>query len=69
MHRKSRTMEQFYAHITEQARHQYTLAYVPTGTDLDSNFHRIELKVAGDGLSAQTREGYYKNRPVESPKE
>jgi VWFA-related protein len=66
---KSRTMEQVYARIAEQARHQYTLAYVPTGTDLDSNFHRIELKVTGDGLNAQTREGYYKNRPVESPKE
>lgn len=66
---KSRTMEQFYARITEQARHQYTLAYVPTGTGLDSNYHRIQLKVRGDGLTAQTREGYYRNRPVELPKE
>jgi len=66
---KSRTMEQFYARITEQARHQYTLAYVPTGTGLDSNYHRIQLKVRGDGLTAQTREGYYRNHPVELPKE
>ena len=66
---KSRAMEQFYARITEQARHQYTLAYVPTGTGLDSNYHRIQLKVRGDGLTAQTREGYYRNHPVELPKE
>ena len=66
---KSRTIEQFYSRITEQARHQYTLAYVPAGTDLDSDYHSLELKVTGDGLTAQTREGYYKNRPVELPKE
>ena len=66
---KSRTMEQFYARITEQARHEYTLAYVPAGTELDSNYHRIELQVSGNGLTAQTREGYYKNRPAETPKE
>jgi Ca-activated chloride channel homolog len=66
---KSGTMEQFYSRITEQARHQYTLAYVPAGTDLDSDYHSIELKVTGHGLTAQTREGYYKNRPVELPKE
>ena len=66
---KSRTMEQFYARITEQARHEYTLAYVPAGTELDSNYHHIELQVSGDGLTAQTREGYYKNRPAELPKE
>jgi VWFA-related protein len=66
---KFRTMEQFYARITEQARHQYTLAYVPTGTGLDSNYHRIQLKVRGDELTAQTREGYYRNHPVELPKE
>ena len=62
-------MEQFYARITEQARHEYTLAYVPAGTELDSNYHHIELQVSGDGLTAQTREGYYKNRPAELPKE
>ncbi len=66
---KSRAMEQFYARTTEQARHEYTLAYVPAGTEPDSNYHRIELQVLGNGLTAQTREGYYKNRPAETPKE
>ena len=66
---KSRNMEQFYGRITEQARHEYTLAYVPAGPKLDSNYHRLELQVSGIGLTAQTREGYYKNRPAEAPKE
>ncbi len=66
---KSRDMEEFYARITEQARHEYTLAYVPSGTAPDSNYHRIAVKVTGDGLKAQTREGYYKNRPAETPNE
>jgi len=65
----ARTMEQFYARITEQARHEYTLAYVPAGIELDSNYHRIGLQVLGSGLRVQTREGYYKNRPAETPKE
>jgi VWFA-related protein len=66
---KSKKMEQFYARITEQARHEYTLAYVPAGTELDSSYHRIEVQVSGNGLTAQTREGYYKNRPAEAPQE
>jgi len=66
---KSSSMERFYARITEQARHEYTLAYVPAGTQLDSNYHRIDLRISGDGLTAQTREGYYKNRPADPPKQ
>jgi VWFA-related protein len=56
---KSREMEQTYPRITEQARHQYTLAYVPTGNNRGANYHRVELQVAGQGLTVQTREGYY----------
>ncbi len=66
---KSRAMEQIYSRITEQARHQYTLAYVPTGNNRSSNYHRIELQVSGEGLTTQTREGYYSNHPAELPKD
>ena len=66
---KSRTTQQFYARITERARHEYTLAYVPTSTELDYNYPRIALQISGNGLTAQTRDAYYKNRPVEPPKE
>jgi Ca-activated chloride channel homolog len=65
---KTRAMEQIYSRITEQARHQYTLAYVPVAKNLASNYHRIELRVEGEGLTVQTREGYCSNHPV-APKE
>jgi len=29
--------------ITEQARHEYTLAYVPAGNDKGSSYHKIEV--------------------------
>jgi len=64
MPQSRRLWSSFYARASQkQARHQYTLAYVPAGTQLDSNYHRIDLQVSGDGLTAQTREGYYKDSP------
>jgi len=65
---KSREMEQNYSRITEQARYQYTLAYVPTGNNRSANYHRLELQVEGDGLTVQTREGYYHNISAEPKK-
>ena len=65
---KSRAMEQLYSRITEQARHQFTVAYAPIGNNPGSNYHRIELHVEGEGLTVQTREGYYNNRQT-LPKE
>ena len=62
---KSRNMEQFF--FAEQARHEYTLAYVPAGTKLDSDYHRIELQVSGNGLI--TWEGFHKNSRAETRKE
>jgi len=65
---KSRGMEQSYPRITEQARHQYTLAYVPAGNNRSASYHRIELHVEGDGLKVQTREGYYNPSSVGAKK-
>jgi Ca-activated chloride channel homolog len=65
---KSRGMEQSYPRITEQARHQYTLAYVPTGNNRGADYHRVQLQVAGEGLTVQTREGYYNNNSVDPKK-
>jgi Ca-activated chloride channel homolog len=63
-----RGMEQSYPRITEQARHQYTLAYVPTGNNRAANYHRVELQVAGEGFTVQTREGYYNSDSAEPKK-
>lgn len=48
-----------YTQVTEQARHQYTLGYVPAGTDRSKNYHSIEVRVRRPGLNILTREGYY----------
>jgi VWFA-related protein len=48
-----------YAQVTEEARHQYTLAYVPAGTDRGQNYHSIEVRVRRPGLEVLSRDGYY----------
>ena len=48
-----------YAQVAEEARHQYTLAYVPAGTDRTQNYHSIEVRVRRPGLEVLSRDGYY----------
>jgi Ca-activated chloride channel family protein len=55
----SAAMERLYSQITEQARHEYTLAYVPRGTNHASPYHKVEVRVARPGVSIKTRQGYY----------
>jgi VWFA-related protein len=54
-----RSFEQFYSRLTEQARNQYTLAYIPRGTDRNVDYHTIEVRVKREGLDIKTRDGYY----------
>ena len=49
----------FYTQMAEQARYQYTLGYVPAGTDRTKNYHAIEVRVRRPGLTVLTRDGYY----------
>lgn len=56
---KSRTMEELYSRVTEEARNQYTLVYSPAGTDPGKDYHSIEVRVKRPGLNILTREGYY----------
>jgi Ca-activated chloride channel homolog len=56
---KRKDMEEFYSRVTEEARNQYTLAYTPTGTDRNTDYHSIEVRVKREGLTILTREGYY----------
>lgn len=51
-----------YAQVAEEARHQYTLAYVPTGADRTQNYHSIEVRVRRPGLEVLSRDGYYLTR-------
>ncbi len=56
---KEHSFEEFYSRLTEEARNQYTLAYVPRGTDPAAEYHTIEVRVKREGLNIKTREGYY----------
>jgi Ca-activated chloride channel family protein len=55
----SAAMEKLYSQITEEARHEYTLAYVPRGAKSSSNYHKVEVQVSRPGVSVKTRQGYY----------
>lgn len=53
-------MERLYSRITEQARHDYTLAYTPPAHSVStSEFHAIRVAVSTPNQTASTRSGYY----------
>jgi Ca-activated chloride channel family protein len=56
---KEESFETFYARLTEEARHQYTLAYIPRGTDPSSEYHSIEVRVKRESVDVRTRDGYF----------
>ena len=58
--KKSNTMENLYPKFTEQARHDYTIAYAPKRNTNHANFHEVKVS-APTGLTASTRRGYYTN--------
>jgi len=59
----SSAMEKLYSQITEEARHEYTLAYVPRGANSHSTYHKVEVRVDRPGVSVKTRQGYYAAPP------
>jgi VWFA-related protein len=56
---KQGDLERLYSTITEEARNQYTLAYVPQN-NTGGEFHAIEVRVERTGLHVNARQGYYK---------
>lgn len=56
---KRSEIEEQYAKAFEEARTQYTLAYVPRGTERSVDYHSIEVRVKRPGLAVQARDGYY----------
>jgi len=52
-------LESLYSTLTEEARNQYTLAYVPRGTDRSQEYHSIEVRVRRPNLTLLAREGYF----------
>lgn len=56
---KSETMQDLYSRITEEARNEYTLAYVPRETNRGKEYHDIEVRVRREGLTILTKSRYY----------
>lgn len=55
----SDTISLLYSRITEQARHDYTLAYAPSGNDPSSHYHSLKVITSKPNLTASTRSGYF----------
>ncbi|MGB2589489.1 MAG: VWA domain-containing protein [Candidatus Acidiferrum sp.] len=53
------SMEDLYSRITEEARNEYTLAYVPRNTNRAKDYHDVEVRVKREGLTILTRNRYY----------
>jgi hypothetical protein len=60
------TMEILYSRMTEQARHDYTLVYAPSGNDKSTSFHTLRVTTR-PSYTAATRSGYYTTAP-DTPK-
>lgn len=52
-------MEKLYSRIIEQARHEYTLAYVPRGSQAASTYHLLRVETLQRSFTVETRRGYY----------
>ena len=65
---QSAAMEKLYSRITEEARHEYTLAYVPRGNNRNANYHKVEVRTLREGVTIKTRQGYYTGPLIDLPK-
>jgi hypothetical protein len=65
---RSDQMEKLYSRITEQARYEYTLAYVPRVYGTSSNYHVVRVETTREGLLVETRRGYYASSATVVPK-
>lgn len=53
------TMEDLFNRVTEEARNEYTLAYIPRGTNRQNDYHDVEVRVKREGLTILTKNRYY----------
>jgi Ca-activated chloride channel family protein len=61
-------IEKLYAQITEEARHEYTLAYVPRAIHSADPYHKVVVRVTRPSVTVKTRQGYYVS-PLTPPPE
>lgn len=60
-------LEQSFADIANELRHQYFIIYSPTNFAMDGSFHKIRIKPRVKGTAVRVRSGYYAPLPDEQP--
>jgi VWFA-related protein len=58
-------LEQSFANIANELRHQYFILYSPTNFQADGSFHRVEIKTDVKNTEVRVRRGYYAPLPEE----
>ncbi len=56
---KKESIEEIYARIEEELRHQYSIGYTPDRANAGAGYHKIHLTVKQKDMVVQTRDGYY----------
>jgi len=56
---RKESLQELYGRVTEEARYEYTLAYVPQNTNRTKDYHDVEVRVKREGLTILTKNRYY----------
>jgi VWFA-related protein len=59
---KKESIEEIYARIEEELRHQYSIGYTPDRADPGAGYHKIRLVANQKDLVVQARDGYYSDK-------
>ena len=59
---KKESIEEIYARIEEELRHQYSIGYTPDRANPGAGYHKIHLAAKQKDLVVQTRDGYYSDK-------
>ncbi len=59
---KKESIEEIYARIEEELRHQYSIGYTPDRANPGAGYHKIHLTVKQKDMVVQTRDGYYSDK-------
>ena len=60
---QARDLQQSFADIANELRHQYFIIYSPTNFELDGSFHKIKVKANIKNAEVRVRSGYYAPLP------
>ena len=62
---QARDLEQSFADIANELRHQYFILYSPTNFAADGSFHKVRIKTRVKNTGVRVRKGYYAPLPGE----